>query len=84
MTEKDEKITMSKNTIIALFMGAIFILAAFQTVQLSELKQEINIQNNEITQLQGTTNLAAVSVQTQQSQSVPSSLQNLPDMVGGC
>ncbi|MFH1391008.1 MAG: hypothetical protein ABIH20_01720 [Candidatus Diapherotrites archaeon] len=88
MTEKDEKVTMDKNTLIALFIGAMFLLAAFQTIQLSELKQEINIQSTEITQLQGTANLAAASaaIQTTSSGSsgIPQSLQNVPDMVGGC
>ncbi|MCR4335144.1 MAG: hypothetical protein NUV57_01255 [archaeon] len=86
--KKDEKVSMDKNTLIALFLGAMFLLAAFQTVQLSELKQNIYTQKNEISQLKGTANLAAAPVKTQtasnDSSGIPQSLQNVPDMVGGC
>ena len=86
--EKEEKISLSTNTLYALFLGAMFVLAAFQTVQLSELKQEVALQGNTIVQLGGSASLSPAPQQTSQAgtgqASIPESLQNVPDMVGGC
>lgn len=84
MSEKElnkKEFKFGFSTVAMLFLGAMFLLAAFQTVQLSELKQEIQTQKIDLSELQ-TINLA--SVQQTQQQSVPESLQNIPDMVGGC
>ena len=83
MSEKElnkKELKVGFNTIAMLFLGAMFLLAAFQTVQLSELKQEIETPVD-LTQFWGTANLAPAQ---QQTQSVPQSLQDIPDMVGGC
>ncbi|MCR4368608.1 MAG: hypothetical protein NUV67_01750 [archaeon] len=85
MTEKEENVTMSKNTIVALILGAMFLLAAFQTIQLSELKQEVNTQKTTIEGMMGNAALSAAPTgQASGSAALPQSLQNVPDMVGGC
>ena len=101
MHGKKEEITLSFNALAALFLGAMFLLAAFQALQLSELKQEVATQKNAVTQIQTGASLSAVqgsgtggsaqapgngtaSGSGSAQSGVPESLQNVPDMVGGC
>ncbi len=98
---KKEEITLSFNALAALFLGAMFLLAAFQALQLSELKQEVASQKSAITQIQTGASLSAAqgsgtggsaqalgngtaSGSGSAQSGVPESLQNVPDMVGGC
>ena len=83
--ENSENFTVSTRTLLSLLLGAMFVLAAFQTLQLSELKQDVLEQKTTISQLkaqQGGT--PAIQAQPASSASIPQSLQSVPDMVGGC
>ena len=73
---------MDKNVVIAIVLGALVVIAAVQAVQLFSLKDK----------LAGggiSTSTAAVSTQSSGgggggSPKLPSNLENLPGMVGGC
>lgn len=66
---------MDKNIIIAIVLGALVLVAAIQAVQLFGLKNKVQ------------TGQVAATVQSGPvggSPSLPSNIQNLPNMVGGC
>ncbi len=66
----------NKNVIIAVVLGALVLIALFQAFQLFGLKDKLS---------SGTTTAApAPQAQGGASPSLPSNLQNLPSMVGGC
>lgn len=68
----------NKNVIIAVVLGALVLIALFQAFQLVGLKDKLG----------GTVTAAANAPAPQASggsgASLPSNLQNLPSMVGGC
>lgn len=88
MAEKknENKIEMDRYTMAALFLGLLFILAAFQTMQLSELRQEVREQGNIVGNFSGSmmAYTGSPALQTGGGNAIPESLQNVPDMVGGC
>lgn len=99
MTEKDHEdsegeIRLGFRTLAAVFLGAVFMLTAFQALQLSELSKEVAGQRTVIAQLSGTgAAQAGQALQTgtsgQQANSpargvAPQGAQGVPDMVGGC
>ena len=65
-----------------------FLLAAFQTTQLVNVKAQVDAQGTALASAgAGSANLAyaPAATQTQTTQNtVPDSLKNVPDMVGGC
>jgi len=68
---------MDKNIVIAIVLGALVLIAGVQAFQLFSLKNKV---------AQGS---VGVNAQTQAGSSggspqLPSNLQNLPNMVGGC
>jgi len=65
---------MNRNVIIVIVLVVLVLLTAVQAVQLSSLKQSIS---------QGKVNIGTAP-SASSGASVPSSIQNLPSMVGGC
>ena len=69
---------MNKNTIIVIVLAVLVLIAAVQAVELNQLKAKIV--SNDIS-------TSAVTTKTSSSgsgASLPSNLNNLPQMVGGC
>ena len=71
---------MNKNLVIAIVLGALVVIAAVQAVQLFSLKDKI---------AGGSIGTATAGVSVQSgggggSPKLPSNLENLPGMVGGC
>ena len=72
---------MNQNVVIAIVLGALVLIAAVQAYQLVGLKDQIS---------SGGVQVASAGVAPQASGSgggspaLPSSLENLPGMVGGC
>ena len=67
---------MNKNVVIAIVLGALVLIAGVQAFQLFSLKEKLasgQISTSTATQSGGGGN-----------PQVPSNLQNLPNMVGGC
>lgn len=70
---------MNQNVVIAIVLGALILIAGVEAYQLLDIKAKISSGN---VQLSGAT--AAPSSGAGGSPQLPSSLQNLPGMVGGC
>ena len=72
---------MDKNVVIAIVLGALVLIAAVQAVQLFSLKDKL---------ASGSIGTASAGVAVQASgggggsPKLPSNLENLPGMVGGC
>ena len=64
---------MNRNVIIVIVLVILVLLTAVQAIQLNSLKSSIST---------GKVNVG--SAQSQSSGSVPSNIQDLPSMVGGC
>ena len=64
---------MNRNVIIVVVLVVLVLLTAVQAIQLSSLKTSIS-----------TGKVSVGSAPTQSSGSVPSNIQDLPSMVGGC
>lgn len=89
--EKTEKksIRFDYNTFAVVFLAAMFLLAAFQTMQLTDLKAQVDAQGLDLASAgsvgAGSANLASSAIQQQTTQNtIPDSLKNVPNMVGGC
>lgn len=65
---------MNKNIIIAVVLGILLVLSVVQAFQVNAIKEKIETGGVKI----------AGAAATGGGASVPSSLQNLPTMVGGC
>ena len=68
---------MNKNVVIAIVLGALVLIAGVQAFQLFTLK-------NTLAEGQFSTSAPTQSGASAGSSSLPSNLQNLPSMVGGC
>ena len=68
---------MNKNLLIMIVLAVLVLVSAVQAVQLNDLRTKIA--SGEIK-----TTGAATSTGSSGAASVPSSIQNLPSMVGGC
>jgi len=68
---------MNKNVVISIVLGALIIIAAFQAFSFYSLRSKLA--SGEIS-----TSTATQSGSTGGSPQLPSNLQNLPGMVGGC
>jgi len=71
---------MKQTTIIAIILGVLVLVSAVQAVQLSSLKSTIQEGGISISSVKAP--LSASSGST--GASMPSSIQDLPQMVGGC
>jgi len=69
----------NKNIIIAVVLGALVLIALFQAFQLVGLKDKLGSGAST-----ATSNAPAPQASAGGSPSLPSNLQNLPSMVGGC
>lgn len=65
---------MNKNIIIAIVLGVLLLLSVVQAFQVNEIKETISSGGVKVAATGGASGGA----------NVPSSLQNLPSMVGGC
>jgi len=64
---------MNKNIIIAVVLGILLVLSVVQAFQVNDIKEKIESGNIKVS-----------GAATGGGANVPSSLQNLPTMVGGC
>lgn len=71
---------MNKNVVIAIVLGVLVVIAGWQAYQLSGLKSRI-LANGPVS---GAGVGSAPSTSSGSSPQLPSNLQNLPSMVGGC
>jgi hypothetical protein len=84
LNDKTIKFDLSYSTFAAVFLVALFLLSAFQTLQLSEVSVELAGQKTALAGLKENIVSAAPALPPASSATIPDSLQNLPDMVGGC
>jgi hypothetical protein len=70
---------MEKNVVLAIVLGALVIIAGLQAYQLFSLKNKVGSGN-----LQTVSGASAPAAAQGSGASLPSNLQNLPSMVGGC
>ncbi len=78
-----EKIKMNKNTIVVGILVVLVLILTVQTFQVLEMKssvEEMEVTGNSV---QATTSSSTIS-SSDSSSGVPTNLQNLPGMVGGC
>lgn len=68
---------MNQTTIVAIVLGVLVLIAAVQAFQFSQIKSQLG---------QGTATVQTTAAPSTSggAPTVPSSLQNLPQMVGGC
>lgn len=74
---------MKQATIITIVLAVLVLISAVQAIQLNSLKNDINEGEIEI----GVANTKSTSSNdggTKRTSSVPSSIKDLPTMVGGC
>ncbi|MDO8660281.1 MAG: hypothetical protein Q7K43_00180 [Candidatus Woesearchaeota archaeon] len=69
---------MNKNAIIAIVLGVLVLIAAVQAWQLMDIKGKLSTGSASLTAP------SAASPSVSGSPQLPSNLQNLPSMVGGC
>lgn len=67
---------MEQKTIVAIVLGVLVLIAAVQAYQFSELKSKLSGGSTQV--------VAAASPSGGSAPQLPSNLQNLPQMVGGC
>ena len=70
---------MEKNVVLAIVLGALVIIAGLQAFQLFGLKSKISSGS-----VQTVSGASAPAAGQESGASLPSNLQNLPSMVGGC
>lgn len=78
-TRRNEKVKAT--VIIAIVLGVLVLVSVVQAFQLNSLKQDLK--DGQVNVGKATSKVSAASAPSS-SPAVPSSLQNLPDMVGGC
>ena len=89
-SEETVKIRFNPNNLVAVLLAIVFVVSAFQTMQLSSISSKLAGQEAAIAGLKGAGNVslpagtANVQAAAQGQPAIPSSLQNLPNMVGGC
>jgi len=66
---------MNRNIIIVIVLVVLVLLTAVQAIQLSSLKTSIS---------SGKVSVGNAPVQSSSGASIPSNIQDLPSMVGGC
>ena len=66
---------MDRNVVIVVVLVVLVLLTAVQAIQLSAVKSQAQ---------SGKTNVASAGAPSSSGNSVPSSIQDLPNMVGGC
>ena len=73
---------MEKNNLMTIILGVLVLVAAVQAFQLSGLGDKI--EEGSVSSSSSVTAKATTSTAKQSSAKIPSSLDNLPNMVGGC
>ncbi|RMF55128.1 hypothetical protein D6745_03090 [Candidatus Woesearchaeota archaeon] len=72
-----------KATFVAIILGLLVIISVVQAFQLNSLKEKVAEGEMKISSASSTTSAAAGS-SGRQTASLPSSIKDLPQMVGGC
>ena len=67
--------TMDQKIIVAIVLGVLVLIAAVQAFQFSQIKSQLS---------SGAASVPSAVASSNGAPSVPASLQNLPQMVGGC
>lgn len=76
---------MKQTAIVAIILGVLVLISVVQAFQLNSLKTKITEGGLSIKSAGGSTPLAASSGDSgRATASLPSNIQNLPQMVGGC
>ncbi len=74
---------MEKTTIVAIILGVLVLISLVQAIQLSGLKEKVSEGKLSVKSASGSTS-AASSGSGGKAAPLPSSVKNLPKMVGGC
>lgn len=74
---------MNQRTIVAIVLGVLVLLSVVQAFQLSGLKTKMADGQLSVKSSSGTTS-AASEGSSKKTAALPSSIKNLPQMVGGC
>lgn len=74
---------MNRNIVVAVILGLLVLVSVVQAFQLNSLKEKVK--SGDVVAVSGSA-ASSVSLQSGQggSPALPSNLQSLPDMVGGC
>lgn len=75
---------MEKTTIVAIVLGVLVIISAIQAFQLNGLKEKIADGKLKISSSSSGAQAAASPGADKRTAALPSSVKNLPQMVGGC
>lgn len=94
---ESSKFEISRTGFVAVLLALVFVIGAFQSMQLAGMQIELYDQQSKLDSLTGLVSSLPVSgvplsqaaatepeTVTSSSSGLPSNLQNLPDMVGGC
>lgn len=75
---------MKKTTLVAIILGVLVILSAVQVVQLNGLKTKVKEGGVSVQTAGSTTPVASSGDTGKTTSALPSSIKDLPQMVGGC
>ena len=75
---------MKTTTIVAVILGVLVLVSVVQAFQLNGLKEKVTDGQLSIKSASSTTPVASSGSSGKKTASLPSSIKNLPQMVGGC
>ena len=75
---------MNKTTIVAIILGVLVLISVVQAVQLNGLKEKVSEGQLSVKSASSTTAVASSGSSGKTTASLPSSVKDLPQMVGGC
>ncbi len=75
---------MEKTKIVAVILGVLVLISIVQAFQLSDLKEKISDGQLSVKSARGATPAASSGSSGKTTASLPSSVKDLPQMVGGC
>lgn len=75
---------MKQTTIVAIILGVLVLVSVVQALQLNGLKDKIATEDLTIGTASSSTSVASGSDTEKRTSELPSSIKDLPTMVGGC
>lgn len=75
---------MKQSVIVALILGVLVLISAIQAIELSSLKETISEGGLSVKSSSSSTPVASQGDSGKTTTALPSSIKNLPKMVGGC
>lgn len=75
---------MKKTTIVAIILGILVLVSVVQAFQLNGLKEKVTEGKLSIKSASGAASVASSGSSAKKTAALPSSVKNLPQMVGGC